>query len=31
MGFEYDLWRRQKLDVYTYYVESFEEEQSVEP
>jgi AmmeMemoRadiSam system protein A len=27
MGFEYDLWRRQKLDVYTYYVESFEEEE----
>ena len=26
MGFEYDLWRRQKLDVYTYYVESFDEE-----
>jgi AmmeMemoRadiSam system protein A len=26
MGFEYDLWRRQKLDVYTYSVESFEEE-----
>jgi AmmeMemoRadiSam system protein A len=27
MGFEYDLWRRQKLDVYTYSVESFEEEE----
>ncbi len=26
MGFEYDLWRRQKLDVFTYQVESFEEE-----
>jgi AmmeMemoRadiSam system protein A len=26
MGFEYDLWRRQKLDVFIYRVESFEEE-----
>ena len=26
MGFDYDLWRRQKLDVYTYHVDSFEEE-----
>ncbi len=26
MGFEYDLWRREKLDVFTYSVESFEEE-----
>jgi AmmeMemoRadiSam system protein A len=26
MGFEYDLWRRQKLDVFTYQVECFEEE-----
>jgi AmmeMemoRadiSam system protein A len=24
MGMEYDLWRRQKLDVFTYTVESFE-------
>jgi len=24
MGFEYDLWRREKLDVYIYHVESFE-------
>lgn len=24
MGLEYDLWRRQKLDVFTYSVESFE-------
>jgi AmmeMemoRadiSam system protein A len=26
MGFDYDLWRRQKLDVFTYHVDSFEEE-----
>ncbi len=26
MGFEYDLWRREKLDVFIYHVESFEEE-----
>jgi uncharacterized protein len=26
MGFEYDLWRREKLNVYTYTVESFEGE-----
>jgi AmmeMemoRadiSam system protein A len=25
MGFEYDLWRREKLDVFTYHVESFED------
>jgi uncharacterized protein len=25
-GFDYDLWRRQKMDVYTYSVENFEEE-----
>jgi AmmeMemoRadiSam system protein A len=25
MGFDYDLWRREKLDVYIYHVESFEE------
>jgi AmmeMemoRadiSam system protein A len=25
MGFDYDLWRRQKLDVFTYQVDSFEE------
>jgi hypothetical protein len=24
MGFEYDLWRREKLDVFIYHVESFE-------
>jgi AmmeMemoRadiSam system protein A len=24
MGFDYDLWRREKLDVFTYRVESFE-------
>jgi len=24
MGMEYDLWRREKLDVFTYHVESFE-------
>jgi AmmeMemoRadiSam system protein A len=27
MGLEYDLWRRQKLDVFTYQVDCFEEEQ----
>jgi AMMECR1 domain-containing protein len=26
MGFDYDLWRRQKLDVFTYQVESFNDE-----
>jgi AmmeMemoRadiSam system protein A len=26
MGFEFDLWRREKLDAYTYHVECFEEE-----
>jgi uncharacterized protein len=26
MGFDYDLWRRQKLDVFTYQVDSFEDE-----
>ncbi len=26
MGFEYDLWRREKLDVFIYHVESFEGE-----
>jgi AmmeMemoRadiSam system protein A len=26
MGFDYDLWRRERLDVYIYRVESFEEE-----
>jgi AmmeMemoRadiSam system protein A len=25
MGLDYDLWRRQKLDVFTYQVDSFEE------
>jgi AmmeMemoRadiSam system protein A len=25
MGFEYDLWRREKLNVFTYHVESFED------
>jgi AmmeMemoRadiSam system protein A len=25
MGYEYDLWRREKLNVFTYQVESFEE------
>jgi AMMECR1 domain-containing protein len=24
MGFDYDLWRREKLDVAVYHVESFE-------